>query len=283
MQNDMYGSGSVEYTLERNKHRSHSDPAAKHNMLFRTGQRVVMPTWRHTSVVYLDTWFQRPHLANVGFHHCRGPHRIAGPIAPMPHDPPLTVTALCKHHERTGCMGVRGGHLGIYRSAILSEWFSHLQAQHNYRLPIAESKLSSNIPFTSIDPVDVFLKCIDALLCLCHAECRSISGCLPKTTIHCITLRLCAFAFSNSSLYPVSLTRFQPLAIIIVYLSLHQSPSFSLWYLVNPRLQPINTYMFPRFPAVSQLSYLVHLPPRPHPNAFNIFNVQIQPVCRLCL
>ena len=32
---------------------------------------------------------QRPQLANVGSHHCRGPHRIAGPRAPRPHDPPL--------------------------------------------------------------------------------------------------------------------------------------------------------------------------------------------------
>ena len=30
-----------------------------------------------------------PQLANVGSHHCRGPHRIAGPRAPRPHDPPL--------------------------------------------------------------------------------------------------------------------------------------------------------------------------------------------------
>ena len=33
--------------------------------------------------------FQRPQLANVGSHHSRGPHRIAGPRAPRPHDPPL--------------------------------------------------------------------------------------------------------------------------------------------------------------------------------------------------
>ena len=33
--------------------------------------------------------FRRPQLANVGSHHCRGPHRIAGPRAPRPHDPPL--------------------------------------------------------------------------------------------------------------------------------------------------------------------------------------------------
>ena len=33
--------------------------------------------------------FQRPQLANVGSHHWRGPHRIAGPRAPRPHDPPL--------------------------------------------------------------------------------------------------------------------------------------------------------------------------------------------------
>ena len=33
--------------------------------------------------------FQLPQLANVGSHHCRGPHRIAGPRAPRPHDPPL--------------------------------------------------------------------------------------------------------------------------------------------------------------------------------------------------
>ena len=32
---------------------------------------------------------QRSQLANVGSHHCRGPHRIAGPRAPRPHDPPL--------------------------------------------------------------------------------------------------------------------------------------------------------------------------------------------------
>ena len=33
---------------------------------------------------------QHPQLANVArSHHCRGPHRIAGPRAPRPHDPPL--------------------------------------------------------------------------------------------------------------------------------------------------------------------------------------------------
>ena len=37
--------------------------------------------------------FRRPQLANVGYHHCRGPHRIAGPRAPRPHDPPLVTTA----------------------------------------------------------------------------------------------------------------------------------------------------------------------------------------------
>ena len=36
--------------------------------------------------------FQRPQLANVGSHHSRGPHRIAGPRAPRPHDPPLPGT-----------------------------------------------------------------------------------------------------------------------------------------------------------------------------------------------
>ena len=37
----------------------------------------------------------RPQLGNVGSHPCRGPHRIAGPRAPRPHDPPLRITALC--------------------------------------------------------------------------------------------------------------------------------------------------------------------------------------------
>ena len=37
--------------------------------------------------------FQLPQLANVGFHHCRGPHRIAGPRAPRLHDPPLVILA----------------------------------------------------------------------------------------------------------------------------------------------------------------------------------------------
>ena len=36
--------------------------------------------------------FQRPQLANVGSHHSRGPHRIAGPRAPRPHDPPLVLS-----------------------------------------------------------------------------------------------------------------------------------------------------------------------------------------------
>ena len=35
--------------------------------------------------------FQRPQLANVESRHSRGPHRIAGPRAPRPHDPPLHV------------------------------------------------------------------------------------------------------------------------------------------------------------------------------------------------
>ena len=35
-----------------------------------------------------------PQLANVGSHHWRGPHRIAGPRAPRPHDPPLFVSAV---------------------------------------------------------------------------------------------------------------------------------------------------------------------------------------------
>ena len=39
--------------------------------------------------------FQLPQLANVGSHHCRGPHRIAGPRAPRPHDPPLIIR--CKN------------------------------------------------------------------------------------------------------------------------------------------------------------------------------------------
>ena len=37
--------------------------------------------------------FQLPQLTNVGSHHCRGPHRMAGPRAPRPHDPPL-ITVL---------------------------------------------------------------------------------------------------------------------------------------------------------------------------------------------
>ena len=40
---------------------------------------------------------QLPHLANVGSHHCRGPHRIAGPRAPRPHDPPLNVRESAKN------------------------------------------------------------------------------------------------------------------------------------------------------------------------------------------
>ena len=42
--------------------------------------------------------FQLPQLANVGSHHCRGPHRIAGPRAPRPHDPPLVGG--CQKAER---------------------------------------------------------------------------------------------------------------------------------------------------------------------------------------
>ena len=38
--------------------------------------------------------FQRPQLANVGSHHCRGPHRIAGPMAPRSHDPPLSTACV---------------------------------------------------------------------------------------------------------------------------------------------------------------------------------------------
>ena len=38
--------------------------------------------------------FQLPQLANVWSHHCRGPHRIAGPRAPRPQDPPLLLGGL---------------------------------------------------------------------------------------------------------------------------------------------------------------------------------------------
>ena len=40
---------------------------------------------------------QRSQLANVGSHHCRGPHRIAGPRAPRPHDPPLLADTKCRN------------------------------------------------------------------------------------------------------------------------------------------------------------------------------------------
>ena len=33
--------------------------------------------------------FQCPSWQTLGLPHCRGPHRIAGPRAPRPHDPPL--------------------------------------------------------------------------------------------------------------------------------------------------------------------------------------------------
>ena len=35
--------------------------------------------------------FQCPSWQTLGLPHCRGPHRIAGPRAPRPHDPPLDV------------------------------------------------------------------------------------------------------------------------------------------------------------------------------------------------
>ena len=44
--------------------------------------------------------FQRLQLANVGSHHCRGPHRIAGPRAPRPHDPPLGTTAIVDKYRK---------------------------------------------------------------------------------------------------------------------------------------------------------------------------------------
>ena len=44
--------------------RFHSDPAAKH-MLFRTRQRVVMPTWRHTSVLYVPCCHLRATSSDV--------------------------------------------------------------------------------------------------------------------------------------------------------------------------------------------------------------------------
>ena len=52
--------------------------------------------------------FQLSQLANVGSHHCRGPHRIAGPRAPRPHDPPLAYH-LCKKLQQCRMFGHRCG------------------------------------------------------------------------------------------------------------------------------------------------------------------------------
>ena len=42
-----------------------------------------------------------PQLGNVGSHPRRGPHRIAGPRAPRPHDPPLGQERNnCEHNTR---------------------------------------------------------------------------------------------------------------------------------------------------------------------------------------
>ena len=60
---------------------------------------------------------QRSQLANVGSHHCRGPHRIAGPRAPRPHDPPLPISP--KYVSRV-CISsmprwIRDTFIGIYK------------------------------------------------------------------------------------------------------------------------------------------------------------------------
>ena len=36
--------------------------------------------------------YSDPQLGNIGSHPCWGPHTIAGPRAPRPHDPPLCIT-----------------------------------------------------------------------------------------------------------------------------------------------------------------------------------------------
>ena len=66
-------SGSVEYNYELNLEwnkwmpRLHSDPAAKHTS-FRTRQRVVMPMWRHTLVLYIAKTEQS--CARMELEHC---------------------------------------------------------------------------------------------------------------------------------------------------------------------------------------------------------------------
>ena len=47
-----------------------------------------------------------PQLGNVGSHPCRGPQRIAGPRAPRPHDPPLSLFPVKDIHRSICCHNI---------------------------------------------------------------------------------------------------------------------------------------------------------------------------------
>ena len=69
---------------------------------------------------------QLPHLANVGSHHCRGPHRIAGPRAPRPHDPPLTSgqapPPLCSRSSRPEKQVAIDNHTTRFQQRLWRGW-----------------------------------------------------------------------------------------------------------------------------------------------------------------